>query len=58
MCPVCKCERTKVFDSRHNDEEILRRRECPECHVKWITQERLVRVIEPKKERSVKNGIH
>lgn len=52
MCPVCQCEHTKVIDSRPNDEEVVRRRECPKCGARWITQERLLRVIEPKKKRS------
>ena len=57
MCPVCGYERTKVVDSRPNDEETVRRRECPKCLSRWLTQERIVRIIEPKKERSKNNGI-
>jgi transcriptional repressor NrdR len=50
-CPACGCEHTKVIDSRPNDEEVIRRRECPECLTRWITQERLVRIVKPIKER-------
>lgn len=58
MCPVCQCEHTKVIDSRPNDEEVIRRRECPECLTRWITQERLVRVIEPRKSERRDTGCY
>ena len=50
ICPVCGNERSKVLDSRPNDEEVMRRRKCLNCHTQWITQERLVQIFKPKKK--------
>lgn len=52
ICPMCGNKRSQVVDSRPNDEEVMRRRVCLNCRAQWITQERLVQIFKPKKERS------
>ena len=42
-CPYCRAKKTDVIDSRdHGDgESIRRRRDCPTCHRRFTTYERL-----------------
>ena len=40
-CPYCGAEESKVIDSRptEDNERIRRRRECPNCHMRFTTYE-------------------
>lgn len=40
-CPECGAQDSRVVDSRDVGESIRRRRECPECGVRFTTHERL-----------------
>ena len=44
-CHKCQCEDTKVIESREvaDGESTRRRRECPRCHSRFTTYERLER---------------
>lgn len=44
-CHQCQCADTKVIESREvaDGESTRRRRECPECHARFTTYERLER---------------
>jgi len=41
LCPECKKSDTKVLDSRDDDRNIRRRRECLRCHYRFTTYERV-----------------
>ncbi|MDO5301601.1 MAG: transcriptional regulator NrdR [Tissierellia bacterium] len=45
-CPYCRCEESKVVDSRPTEEgsSIRRRRECVQCHRRFTTYERVEEV--------------
>ena len=55
-CPFCRCEESKVIDSRPTDEgeRIRRRRECISCQKRFTTYEVIesVPVIVVKKDKS------
>ncbi|MCO6431294.1 MAG: transcriptional repressor NrdR [Deltaproteobacteria bacterium] len=40
-CPRCSSEETSVIDSRADDNEIRRRRECQSCQFRFTTYERV-----------------
>ena len=46
-CPFCKCENSRVIDSRVVDQgsAIRRRRECPECKGRFTTMEQAVLLV-------------
>lgn len=41
-CPICWRGGTKVIRTTKHPEYILRRRECPSCHSRWTTKERVL----------------
>ncbi len=43
-CPYCGFEESKVVDSRPNDENIRRRRECLSCQKRFTTYESVERM--------------
>lgn len=43
VCPRCSQTSTDVIDSRTADKSVRRRRNCPECHYRFTTFERMER---------------
>ena len=40
-CPSCTYENVSVTDTRHKEPNIIeRRRECPRCGLRFVTQEK------------------
>ena len=40
-CPSCGSDSTRVLDARASGESVRRRRECPACRERFVTDERL-----------------
>lgn len=47
LCPICGCEKSKVYDSEKVKATTIRRRECTDCLTRWVTEEKLLRLIPP-----------
>ncbi len=50
ICPICGCGKSRIYDSGTHDSEkvettTIRRRECTECLTRWVTEEKLLRLI-------------
>lgn len=43
-CPFCDSSNARVIDTREVSDGIRRRRECQQCHQRFTTYERIVRV--------------
>lgn len=43
-CPFCEASNARVIDTREVSDGIRRRRECQQCHQRFTTYERIVRV--------------
>lgn len=41
LCPECKKSDTKVIDSRDDNRNVRRRRECLSCHFRFTTYEQI-----------------
>lgn len=41
LCPLCKKSDTKVLDSRDEDSQVKRRRECLRCRYRFTTYEKI-----------------
>ena len=52
-CPFCSFQDTRVIDSRVNDLEVRRRRDCPKCAKRFTTYEKAeLELVVVKKDNS------
>lgn len=52
LCPVCGCEKSKVYWTAKTEKVVFRRRECRECLTRYVTEERVTgRIISPEASR-------
>lgn len=47
VCPVCDSQDVSVIDSRREPRLLSRRRRCNRCYARWLTHERIVRLLRP-----------
>lgn len=45
VCPVCESQDVSVIDSRRESRLLSRRRRCNDCDARWLTHERIVRLL-------------
>lgn len=48
-CPICFCEETSVYNSRHHQSgDVWRYRECRKCESRWSTKESFIKLVKRK----------
>jgi len=53
QCPSCRSSKTRVSETREQDDRTLRRRRCIACQHRWVTLEVARDIVEPNKAATV-----
>lgn len=53
LCPQCESHKIRVYDSRPKNGTVERLRYCFDCHCRFATHEKFVRICRHQKHRRV-----